>query len=226
MVFPKTNWETLAKATLNGGEEEHLALGSFIDRYWKPVSVVIKSKGVSCSRVEDLTQDFFVKLIEDDFVSRAMKRRGKFRSFLLKALRDFMVDDLRKLMAHKRGGRLERVQLRDDSAILRDDQLLFDKTWAEALFDAAIEVTAKEVIKKRGVEKWQATRYFLSGEGEALSYVELGRVLGVCENAAKTHVSRMRSKFRENLRQQISLTVSAPHEVDEELAFLRKVMMQ
>ncbi|MBK1830572.1 sigma-70 family RNA polymerase sigma factor [Verrucomicrobiaceae bacterium R5-34] len=225
MVFPITNWATISKATLNGGDEERTAMGAFIDRYWKPVSVVIQSKGVPFGRVEDLTQDFFVKLIEDDFVSRATQEKGRFRSFLLKALRDFLVDDMRKFMAQKRGGSFERVELRDDSAVLRDDQLLFDKTWAKTLFDAAIEKTAKEIIEKKGEEKWQATRYFLSGEGKELSYVELGQILGVSENAAKTHVSRLRSRLRENLREQISLTVGAPHEVDEELAFLREVMM-
>ncbi|MGJ8677940.1 MAG: RNA polymerase sigma factor [Akkermansiaceae bacterium] len=225
MIFPSTNWATLAKATLSGGEEERLALGRFIERYWKPASIVIRSKGVPTERVEDLTQDFFVKLMEEGFVRRATQERGKFRNFFLKALRDFLVDDTRKIMTQKRGGDLERVELRDDSAALRDDQRLFDKSWAEAIFDAAVQSVAKEVIDKHGEKKWRATRYFLSGEGDALSYVDLGHKLGISENAAKTDISRMRVKFRECLRRQVALTVNAPHEIDEELHFLRQVMM-
>lgn len=104
MEFPTTNWATLAAATLSGGEDERAALGRFCERYWKPIAMVIRAKGCPAEKVEDLTQDFFVKMMEGSFVRRASEGRGKFRSFLLKALRDFLADDVRQSTAVKRGG--------------------------------------------------------------------------------------------------------------------------
>lgn len=116
------------------------------------------------------------------------------------------------------------MELRDDSATARDDEWQFDEAWAEAIFDSAVEATGAAVREKRGVDGWTVLQSFLTGQGELLSYVELARVLEMSEGGVKSEVSRMRAKFREELRRQVALTVSAPHEIDEELAFLRDVM--
>ena len=226
MIFPDTTWTVLAKATMNGGEAERAALGKLCERYWKPVAAVMRARGVPTDRVEDLTQDFFVKVISSGFFRRAERERGKFRSFLLNAVKDFLADDVRRTMTEKRGGRLERVELKDDVGMVEDDTLQFDLAWAETLFDAAVEEVGMWVKERRSEKEWQALRGFLTGTGPALDYRELGGLLEMSEGGAKAEVSRMRAKFREHLRREVGKTVGAPHEVDEELAFLRDAMLR
>ena len=223
-MFPTTNWATLAEATLNGGKAERDALGRICEKYRDPLQAVIRARGVPEERVEDVVQDFLVTLMEGGFFRRADRERGKFRSFLLNALRNFLVDDTRRTMAIKRGGELQRVELKEDVASFEADESRFDLAWAEALFDAAIEAVGADVIAKRGEEGWSALRSFLTGSTEAMSYADLGDFLGLSEGGAKAEVSRMRGKFREQLRSEIRQTVSAPHEIDEELTYLREAM--
>ncbi len=225
MLLPSTSWTILAEATLSGGEAERKALEKFCEDYWHPVSVLIRSKGVYGERVEDLTQDFFVHMMEGSFFGRALQQKGKFRNFLLTALRNFLADDTRKIMAAKRGGDMKRVELSEETCVLEEDQLKFDLAWADTIFDAAVALTGEEVVAKRGSEGWEVLKIFLTGVGQMLSYEELGQVLGMSEGGAKSEVSRMRKKFRERLRLEVAKTVSAPHEIDEELEFLRALMM-
>ncbi|MGJ8672392.1 RNA polymerase sigma factor [Rubritalea sp.] len=226
MTFPTTNWTVLGEATLSGGDAEREALSKLCESYWKPIATVIRTRGVPVDRVEDMTQDFFLVLMNGGFFRRATPESGKFRSFLLNALRNFLADDARKNRASKRGGELERVELREDSAALEAEVSRFDWTWAEALFDSAVETTGAEMKKKRGEKGWFVLREFLVGSGEVMSYEDLSKALGCSAGGAKTEVSRMRGKFRENLRSEVAKTVSAPHEVDEELIFLRETLMQ
>lgn len=211
---------------MNGGDSERVALGKLCERYWKPVASVIRARGAPADRVEDLTQDFFLKLMEGGFFRRAERERGKFRSFLMNALKNFLADDARRTMAEKRGGGMERVTLKDDVWTVEDDEMRFDLAWAEALFDTAVEEVGKGMRERRGEKGWQALRGFLTGTGPTLDYRELGDLLEIGEGGAKSEVSRMRAKFREQLRREVANTVGAPHEVDEELAYLREVIMR
>jgi len=226
MIFPTTNWTTLAEATLSGGVAERKALGEICEKYYEPVERVIRARGVAEDRVEDVRQDFFLGLMEGGFFRKAEKERGKFRSFLLNALRNYLVDDLRKMMASKRGGGLQREELREDMVVSEGDDARFDLAWAEALFQSAMKTVGEEIEKKRGEEGWELLRGFLTGSVEAVSYLELSSSLGITEGAAKAEVSRVRKKFRDQLRTEIKQTVTAPHEIDEELTYLRQVMQQ
>lgn len=226
MTFPETTWTILADATLNGGEKEKQALGEICERYRQPVDVVIRARGVPKDRVEDLRQDFFLSLIQTGFFRKAQRQKGKFRTYLLTALRNFLIDDLKKASAVKHGGGLVGEELLENSVSLEEDELRFDLAWAHSLFDAAIEVVEKKAIAKRGEERWRVLRPFLTGESQGMSYEELGQVLELSEGGAKSEVSRMRAKFREELRGQVRQTVNAPHEVDEELRFLREAMLK
>ena len=225
MEFPTTNWTALAEATVEGGESEKVALENFCNQYWHPIAMMIQVKGGSPDRIEDLTQDFFLKLIERDFMRRAAREKGSFRNFLLKALNDFLIDDARHTKAAKRGGGVENLELAEDSVPHWDSDLVFDRAWAESVFNIAVEEVAKEVKRKRSDEQWRVLQFFLTVKEHEVSYEDLGIALGLKEGAAKTEVSRMRKRFREHLRFQVGKTVSAPHEIEEELAFLRDVMM-
>jgi len=144
-LFPDTKWTILAEATLNGDDSGRDALGEICHKYKDPVDRVIQSKGVYAERVEDVRQDFFLSLMKGSFFKKANPTHGKFRSFLLNALRQFLVDDYRKLMTQKRGGELEHVEVEDDIAISETDDTEFDLVWAETLFDSAMLAVGSEV---------------------------------------------------------------------------------
>jgi len=201
MEFPQTSWTILASATLNGDESGRKALNDLCRTYWQPVASFIRAKGIPSERVEDLTQDFFVQIMDRQFFKRADPDKGRFRSFMLSSLRMFLTDDLRRRNSQKRGGHLERCLLEEGT----------------------LENVEIAVLKKRTPQMWSFLRTFLPGPASmsSLSYEELGSELGLTEGGAKTEVFRLRQQFRESLRAEVARTVGAPHEVDEELAHLR-----
>jgi len=224
MKFPETCWTVLAEATLNGDAAGRDALDQLCRNYWQPVAVTIRSRGVSADRVEDLTQDFFLQLMQKSFFKRADPDRGRFRSFMLTSLRLFMADDVKHNKAIKRGGEFQRTEFIEEEHAAKKDDVSFDRAWAENLFDRAIERVASYFVKQRGEKAWAALRNYLPGGDEPLAYPELGVLLGMSQGAAKTYVSRVRQRFREAIRSEVGRTVSAPHEIDEELSHLRKAL--
>jgi len=203
-LFPDTKWTMLAQATLNGDD----------------------SGGVYSGRVEDVRQDFFVSLMKGSFFKKANSEHGKFRSFLLSALKRFLADDYRRLSAAKRGGGLQHVEIEDDSASTETDNIEFDLVWAETLFESAQATVGEEIKKKRGESAWGVLKNFLTGDSDKQNYDTLANVLDLSVGGAKAEVSRMRSKFRKQLRLEVGLTVSAPHEIDEELRYLKEAMIR
>ncbi len=224
MEFPSTSWTIIAAATLNGGNKERDALNSLCKNYWKPVSDYIRSRGAPSERIEDLTQDFFLQLMEKGFFKKADPAKGRFRTFILGSLRYFLADDVKRTMAQKKGGHLQRTELTDDIAATGSDDSYFDRAWAETIFEKVFTAIKKDTIEHRGKEGWEALRKFLPGKHTPPTYIELGEQLRLSEGGAKTEVFRLRKRFRESLRAEVGQTVEAPHEVDEELAHLRSAL--
>ena len=227
MEFPNTNWTVLASATASGDARERKALDELCQAYWRPVSVVIRARGAPSEKVEDLTQDFFIQLIDKKLFRRAQRDKGRFRSFMMGSLKNFLADDYKKEMRQKRGGHLQRSSLEEDGVVTENEELRFDQSWAAMIFERAIARVGEQVISKRSPAAWEALRSFLPGAGkEQSSYLELGELLRMSEGGAKKEVYRVRQTLREALRVEVGLTVSAPHEIDEELAHLRATLEQ
>ena len=224
MDFPETHWAVLAVATINGDESERQALDQLCRDYWRPVAVCIKGRGAPAERVDDLTQEFFLQLMESSFFKRADREQGRFRSFMLSSLRYFLADDAKYQLAQKRGGHLQRAELEEDSLTMEAEDTQFDVAWAELIFDRVFDQLKEEVVAKRGIDAWECLRRFLPGADAVPTYLELSDALGIGEGGAKAEVSRLRQRFREGLRTEIGRTVSAPHEIDEELAYLRTAL--
>ena len=161
--------------------------------------------------------------MDRQFFKRADPSKGRFRSFMLGSLRMFLTDDLRRRNSQKRGGDLERCLIQEGDITTEQDDLEFDQSWAEMVFQRSLEKVEAAALKKRNPQIWSLLRTFLPGPAAMSSYTyeELGRELGLTEGGAKTEVFRLRQQFRENLRAEVAVTVGAPHEVDEELAHLR-----
>jgi len=226
MDFPDTSWTILAAATLNGSVKGRDALNQLCQDYWKPVSLVIAGRGAPSERVEDITQEFFLQLMQKSFFKKADPGQGKFRSFILGSLRYFLADDARHHLAERRGGHLQRAELDEHVASVDIDVAQFDSSWAELLFDRVYKCVEKEVTEKRGPAGWEILRDFLPGHASPPSYSDLGAKLGLSEGGAKTEVFRIRQQFRELLRIEVGRTVEAPHEIDEELAYLRSALQK
>ena len=226
MEFPETSWTILAVATMNGGVAERDALIQLCQDYWEPVSRVIAGRGAPSERVDDLTQEFFLQLMQNSFFKKADRGQGKFRSFILGSLRYFLADDARRSLSLKRGGHLQRTEMDDQVAADEVDAAQFDSAWAELLFDRVFDRVKKEVMAKRGLGVWEMLKNFLPGNESQPSYVELGALMGFSEGGAKTEVFRVRERFRELLRGEVARTVDAPHEIDEELAYLRSALQK
>ena len=224
MEFPETHWTVLAVATMSGGQQERQALDQLCRDYWRPVAACIRARGAPGERVDDLTQDFFLQLMEMSFFKKADRSKGRFRTFILGSLRYFLADDVKFHTAQKRGGHLERAKLTEASLTTEVEDSQFDIAWAELLFDRVFDKIAAATIAKRGSEGWESLRQFLPGSDRVPAYTELASTLGLSVGGAKAEVSRLRQRFREALRAEVGRTVSAPHEIDEELAHLREIL--
>jgi DNA-directed RNA polymerase specialized sigma24 family protein len=224
MQFPDTCWTLLAQATLNGGTREKAALEQLCKDYWHPVCACIRGRGAPPDRVEDLTQDFFLHLMEKGVFRRADQAKGRFRTFLLGALRYFLANDAEKNRTAKRGGLLERCELQEDSAITEAAEMAFDREWAQTLLSRALLSVQAECCKSRGIKTWELLRTWLPGSAAPAGYARLAKAMGISENGAKTEVSRMRQRYKEALRREVARIVTQPDEIDSELQHLRAAL--
>lgn len=224
MQFPDTCWTLLAQATLNGGTREKAALEQLCRDYWHPVCACIRARGAPPDRVEDLTQDFFLHLMDKGIFRRAEQAKGRFRTFLLGALRYFLANDAAWHRAERRGGLLERCKLQEDSATTEAAEMEFDREWAQTLLGRALLAVQNESCESRGVEAWELLRTWLPGAASPAGYDRLAAVMGVSENGAKTEVSRMRQRYKEALRREVARIVTQPDEIDSELQHLRAAL--
>ena len=214
----------LAHATLRGGPAERAALEGLCRRYWPPVRECIRSRGVQPDRVEDLTQDFFVHLMEAGLFRRAEQEQGRFRSFLMGSLRFFLANDAARNATQRRGGGVEHCELEDDSAVIQAEEAIFDREWAQTLLAEALASVEKESRARRGDAVWEVLRRYLPGSHVPESYDALTAVMGITATGAKAEVSRLRARYREALRREVGRTVSTPEDVDAELSHLRAVL--
>lgn len=253
MNFPTTHWSVLAQATMSGDAAGREALGALCQAYWRPVADFLRHRGWSEADAEDLTQDFFRSLLESRGWHAADRARGKFRNFLLGALMRVLNQAKDHAHALKRGGG-QLVASLDELAGKGFEpadfwcesphgtagdaaSLIFDQAWAEQVMEGAMEAVAEAWETAGKGDAFSVLLPFLSlsasaspdetGEerpGAAGSYEAAARELGVSTGAVKSRILRLRQEFREALERQIAKTVSAPHEIAEEMAYLREVL--
>jgi DNA-directed RNA polymerase specialized sigma24 family protein len=234
MQFPTTRWDELAKASLHGDTEARSALAGFCQRYWQPVNAFIRWKGHSEVDAADLTQDFFLNFLESRSWRRADRLRGSFRSFLLGALTHRLQKAQARQQRIKRGGGVAALSLDELSTngaegdagaqIPPADAAHFDRAWALRVLEAALAATRSEYDSRGRGALYQALKSYLALRHERGTYEQAAQQLGLHPAAVKTEVHRLRCAFRTALRIEIGRTVSAPHEIDEELRHLRAVL--
>ena len=231
MNFPTTQWSLLARATLNDEPAGRQALGEFHRKYRKPVVAFLHRRGLPPHDAEDMAQGFFVHLMEKATLRRADATRGRFRSFLLGALVRHLAQVREQGDAAKRGGGIPPLSLETmvdgiaEPAVAPAELLAYDRDWAMELLQRTLEGVAAE-FRQRGREgDFAVLRAYLPGSMPPVpTYEESAARLGLGLGAFKTEVHRLRARVRELLRREIATTVSSPEEIDDEVAYLGRVL--
>jgi RNA polymerase sigma-70 factor (ECF subfamily) len=234
MIFPTTHWTLLAKASLGGDAEHRCALEELCRNYWTPIARFIQSRGISETEAEDLTQEFMVHILDKSLFARADRFQGRFRSFLIGALIRFLGDKADQRKALKRGGAVEHVSydvatsLVEGAGGLSSDlagSLLFDREWALTILENSLKRARAEYAAAGRERDFAVLQAFLPGGADPPTYQATAEQLGISVPALKSEIHRLRHRFRTLVRAEVAQTVSAPHEIDVEMAHLQAVLM-
>lgn len=227
--FNTTHWSLVLLAGQTQTPHAAAALDKLCGTYWSPLYAYVRRAGHSPEDAQDLTQEFFARLLEKKYLQFADRERGRFRSFLLKSLQHFLINDWVRGQAQKRGGGQKPLSLDETAAeqsyLLQpaDDlspEALYDQRWALTLLERAIERLGADYTAAGKREVFEQLKGLLLTEGSSESYRERAGPLGLSEGAVKVAVHRLRQRFREAVRAEIARTVATPAEVDEELRCL------
>jgi len=227
--FLTTHWSVVLAAREADSPRADDALAKLCGAYWYPLYAYVRRRGYAPHDAQDLTQEFFARLVEKHFLAAVRQERGKFRWFLLSAMKRFLTNEWNRDRADKRGGGQNIVSLDEDAAEGRyrheiadyiTPDKLFDQSWAMTLLEQAQTQLRREYTNGGRGPIFEHLKVFLSGDRAPLSLAEAGAALGLNEGAAKVAVHRLRQRYRECLREQIAQTVSTPAEVDDEIRHL------
>jgi len=217
-------------ATLPGAGE---ALDQLCRTYWYPLYAYVRRCGHPPEDAQDLTQEFFHRLLTSDWIGRADQAKGRFRTFLLCGLQNFLANEWQKTRRLKRGAgkifvALDALEAEDryriEPADVASADKLFKRRWALTLLATVLQRLEAEQAGPGAVEQFSALRPVLVGEPSAEGYADLARRFGVAENTVKSRVHRLRVRYRELLREMVAQTVAGPEEVQDELRFLARVL--
>jgi RNA polymerase sigma-70 factor (ECF subfamily) len=214
-------------------EEAQSALAELCRIYWRPVFSFICRQGNSVPDAQDLTQEFFAKVLKGHLLQSADRNRGRFRSLLRTALQRFLHDEGDKRHAHKRGGDLHSVSWDDwmtevpsplsiperESDNWSADKI-FDVRWAATVVERALRRLGDECEKHGRRRFFDVLSSCLNAERQEVSYATFAKILGLQETAVKNLVHRFRARYRILLREEVAATVGAAHEIEDELRYL------
>ena len=232
MVFPTTRWTLLAEATLNGDPAGQAALTRMCEAYRRPIEDFLGSRGCKPQEIDDLVQDFFLRWLKSRAWKRADKDRGRFRNFVLGGVMHVLAKHHSHVQTQKRGGGVEADSLdamteAGIEAPCPDSEFVmeFDRRWAVSLVENTLAAVAEDEQERGKTAEFAVLRHFLPGAEEMISLEEAVARLGTNLNVVKVTVHRLRARFRERLRAEVARTVSAPHEIEEELLYLRSLLL-
>lgn len=230
--FLTTHWSVVLGAARNDTTHARAALARLCQTYWPPLYAFVRRRGYSPEDAQDLTQGFFEHLLEKNAVASVSPAKGRFRSFLLASLNNFLAGEWTKARAQKRGGG-QVISLDAASAETWLSQAAshdctpekaFELRWAITLLEQVYRQLEEEHQSQGKAESFAALRTTLAGSREAAPYAEIARQLGLSEAGARVAAHRLRQRYRELLRETIAETVGSREEVDEELRDLMRIL--
>lgn len=222
--FTETRWSKVMLAGQRDSDLSRQALETLCARYWFPIYSFIRRKGSSPHDAEDLTQQFFMRLLESNAFSNADPSKGRFRSFLLGALKHFLADDNRKASSQKRGGKIvfTAFEIADEEGWhLLDPSLTaeaaYDRRWATTVLDLAFQRLRADFEAADQLDRFEALKSFLSKEATSGDYAQVAGQLKLTPKAVGVAVHRLRHRYRELVRSEVADTLADPNQVEEEL---------
>lgn len=231
--FTTTHWSIVWTARDFSSPKAAEALEKLCRAYWPPLYAYIRRKGRRTEEAQDLTQEFFRWLLEKSKLNHLRHQNGKFRSFLLTLLENFLSDEADKANAISRGGGKTFVSLDEfakedghpfEPADTLTPEQVFEKSWARTLTDRTVERLREEYLADGRLELFEFLKDLQPGEHGPSTYEQAGQRFGLSENGIKSAVFRFRQRHREILREEISQTVKSPAELKEEIRHLIEIV--
>ena len=232
-LFVTTRWSVVIAARDKASPASREALEVLCRGYWYPLYAFVRRLGHSAHDAQDLTQEFFSRLLQKHWLDAAAQDRGRFRTFLIVAMKRFLANEWDRTRAAKRGGGQTCVPLDTEFAEARYAQepaasiaadFLYERRWALTLLDQAMAALRSEYERDgRGVD-FGILKEFLIAERGAIPYAEIASRLGNSEGAARVAVHRLRKRFREVFRETIAETVTNPGDVEAEVRYVVEIL--
>lgn len=231
--FVTTRWTQVAEAAASQAPASRKALEELFETYWLPVYAFIRRSGYDANQASDLTQGFFVSVLERGLIGKADQTRGRFRTFLLVAVKGFLANEHRAANTLKRGGQQQIVSIdaaKGDERIGIEPQVTmppdreFQRQWALTVLQRAMDQLADEFARRDRSQLFQSIKSLLTGDSADSSYEKISQQLGMSENSIKVAVHRMRKRYRELIRIEVSQTVQGEDEVQDELNELLRAL--
>jgi RNA polymerase sigma factor (sigma-70 family) len=238
--FAETQWSVILAAGRSQTEPEkaQAALAQLCQTYWRPLYTFVRSRGHAAEDAEDLTQSFFVYLIEHKIYLRADREKGKFRSFLLSCLKNVLADAHDREQALRRGGgrdllSLNEAQVAEEESLFQarsaaahapNEDRQFERRWAETLIAGALERLATHYRDENKKKLFEELKVFLTGTTPLPTYADLAARLEAPESTLRGEVTRLRARYRETLRFEVRRTVDRAADVEDELRELLRVL--
>ncbi len=227
--FTNTHWSVVLLAGQQPSPLAEAALGKLCRAYWYPLYAYVRRRGYNVADAQDLTQEFFSRLLEKRYLDAVDRTRGKFRSFLLATLEHFLANEWRRAHAQKRAGGKLIFTLDDDTGETRyaaepadpvTPEKIFERRWAMTLLDQALSRLREECIRDGKAELFEHLKGALLAEQGCPAYSAIAAQLAMSEGAIKVAVHRLRRRYGELLREEIGQTVDGPDKIDEEVRSL------
>jgi RNA polymerase sigma-70 factor (ECF subfamily) len=227
--FRTTHWSVVLSARDKTGLDSSNALEILCQTYWYPLYAFVRRQGHSPPDAQDLTQEFFARLLEKNYLQAADRQKGRFRTFLLIVLKRFLANEWDKAKAQKRGGGqqpmlfdtnlAEQRYLGEGASDLSPDRV-YERQWAFTLVDRAMRHLREAYCSEGNQREFEALKPCLTADRGEIAYADLASGLGMSEGAARVAVHRMRKRFRTVFREEVAQTVAAADDIDDEVRYL------
>jgi DNA-directed RNA polymerase specialized sigma24 family protein len=234
-IFATTHWTAVLAAGRGSSPQADVALEELCHTYWYPLYAYVRRQGHSREDAEDFTQGFFARLLEKNYLEGVSSDKGKFRSFLLMAVKRFLANEWDRANRQKRGGGALVLSLDWQDADARyqinpADHLspdkLYDRAWAIILLERVIIRLRDEHVAEGKASLYEQLKPFLMAGKSELPYVQAAAALTMNEGAVRVAVHRLRRRYRELLREEITQTLANPAQADEEMQALFSALME
>ncbi len=231
-AFVTTHWSVVLTVGRAETVQARAALETLCRAYWYPLYAHVRRRGYSPEDAQDLTQEFFARLLEKDYLQAAAREKGRFRTFLLVALKCFLANDWRRAHAQTRGGFATVVSIDHELAESRfaaepghqlQPDVQFDRQWAGTLLERTVSRLRQEYATTGRAVLFEHLQNCLAQEPSALPYAAVATRLDLTEAAVKVAMHRLRVRYREILREEIADTLATSGDVEEELRYLFSV---